>query len=72
MLELYVDGHRVLRTSAWRQRTSTGVQLAPGPHRVLLKFAGSAAPVRIAVVREPQAHTLLLSGDAKVYTYNVP
>ena len=55
MLELYVDGHRVLRTSAGRQRTSTGVQLAPGPHRVLLKFAGSAAPVRIAVVREPEA-----------------
>ena len=49
LLEIYVDGQRVLRTDAARKRDSASFEVMPGPHRVLLKFAASAAPLRVAV-----------------------
>jgi tetratricopeptide (TPR) repeat protein len=52
-LEIYVDGERVLRQDAGlrgsRIHGSATVDLAAGPHRVMAKFAGVAAPLRIAV-----------------------
>ena len=49
ILEVYVDGKRVLRTDGTRSRTASGFAVSSGPHRVLVKFAGSAAPLRIAI-----------------------
>jgi len=48
-LEIYVDGVRVLRTDAARQRDSASFEVMPGPHYVLLRFAASAAPLRVSV-----------------------
>ncbi len=76
VLEVYVDGQRVLRTDAARQRDTTSFELMPGPHRVLLKFAASAAPLRVALLRDapltraplrarlsPQEATYLLAAE---------
>ena len=55
--EVYADGERVLRADT-RGHTSADVDLSAGPHRILLKFIGSAAPLRIAIspaVEAPQA-----------------
>jgi hypothetical protein len=49
ILEVYVDGQRVLRTDGARSRTASSFAVSPGPHRVLAKFAGSSAPLRIAI-----------------------
>ena len=54
VFEIYVDGQRVLRTDAARQRDSASFEVMPGPHRVLLKFAASAAPLRVAVSHDAQ------------------
>ncbi len=52
-LDIYVDGTRVLRQDASRRGTdvhgSAIVEIPAGPHRVLAKFAGGAAPLRIAI-----------------------
>ncbi len=58
-LEVFADGQRVLRTNA-RGNNSAAFDVIPGPHRVLLKFAGSAAPLRISIARtaEPSLTTL--------------
>ena len=46
--EVYADGQRVLRANS-RGRTSADLDLAAGPHRILLKFIGSSAPLRISI-----------------------
>ncbi len=52
-LEIYVDGRRVLRQDASLRKTlacgSATFEVAAGPHRVLVKFAGTAAPLSIAI-----------------------
>lgn len=48
-LEIYVDGKRVLRTDGTRARSASSFAMSSGPHRVLVKFAGSATPLRIAI-----------------------
>jgi len=48
-LEVFADSRRILQAKG-RGRTSAAVDLIPGPHRVLLKFIGSAAPLRISIV----------------------
>jgi len=52
MLEIYVDGQRVLRTNAGHARDHASFDVMPGPHRVLVKFIASAAPLRISVFRD--------------------
>ncbi len=47
-LEVSVDGQPVLRTNA-RGRSSANFEVAAGPHRVLVKLAGTAAPLRVAI-----------------------
>jgi tetratricopeptide (TPR) repeat protein len=53
-LEIYVDGKGVLRQGAGlhgtRVRSSATFEVPAGPHRVLAKFAGGAAPLWIAVL----------------------
>lgn len=52
MVEVSIDGMPVLRRA---QLATTGgilsatIDITPGPHRVLAKFAGSAAPLRISI-----------------------
>ncbi len=52
-LEIYVDGKRVLLEDARLRETpavgSATFEVSGGPHRVLAKFAGVAAPLRIAI-----------------------
>ncbi len=60
MLEIYVDGRRVLTKSMGSgPRASARFEISAGPHRVLAKFAASAAPLRIGVsasaAPEPEA-----------------
>ena len=50
-LEVYVDGQRVLRTGGSSRLYTARFQAPAGPHGVLVKFAGSAAPLRVAVTR---------------------
>ncbi len=49
-LEIYVDGERVLRQNASLRGTHVRglatVEVAAGPHRVMVKFPGAAAPFR--------------------------
>ena len=45
-VEVYVDGRRVLQGRSSRDDT---FETSPGPHRVLVKFARAAAPLRVAV-----------------------
>lgn len=47
-LEVFADGRRVLRTSTRGQNSAT-FDVIPGPHRLLLKFAGAAAPLRVSL-----------------------
>ncbi len=49
-LEIFADGQRVLRGNAPRN-SSAAFDVIPGPHRILVKFAGAAAPLRISVAR---------------------
>ena len=46
--EVYADGRRVLRADG-RGHSTASFDVPPGPHRILLKFVASAAPLRIAV-----------------------
>ena len=48
-LALFVDGQQVLRSDGNGKRETVSVTVVPGPHRVLLKFAASAAPLRVTV-----------------------
>lgn len=52
-LEIYVDGKRMLRQDVSLRgkhvHGSATVDVQAGPHRLLAKFAGAAAPLRIAV-----------------------
>lgn len=52
-LEIYVDGMRVLLQDAGVRGTpatgSATFEVPAGPHRVLAKFGGTAAPLRIAI-----------------------
>jgi tetratricopeptide (TPR) repeat protein len=52
-LEIYVDGKRALRQDASpsgaRVHGSATIEVAAGPHRVMAKFAGGTAPLRIAL-----------------------
>lgn len=68
-LEIYIDGERVLfRTGTAPGRDTANFEATPGPHRVLVKFAASATPLRVAVFRaEPDRTPLrpgLSSGEA--------
>lgn len=56
--EVYADGESVLR--AGRGRSSADLDLAAGPHRILLKFIGSSAPLRISVNRAEEPSLALL------------
>jgi len=47
-VEVYADGRRVLRVEG-RGPGAASFDVPAGPHRILLKFVGSAAPLRIAV-----------------------
>ena len=69
-LEVFADGQRVLRTNA-RGNSSAAFDVIPGPHRVLLKFAGSAAPLRIFIARtaEPPPATLPRKASLQEMTY---
>jgi len=49
LLEIYVDGQRVLRSDAGHVREQASFDVTAGPHRVLVKFIGSATPLRIAI-----------------------
>lgn len=52
-LEVFIDGQSVLRivTPAVAHRpSSASFDVLAGPHRVLLKFVGSAAPLRISIL----------------------
>lgn len=51
-LEMFVDGERILRAAATQRQETTSVEVMPGPHRVLLKFVASAAPLRVTVLQE--------------------
>jgi hypothetical protein len=46
--EIYADGQRVLRADS-RGLASADLDLPAGPHRILLKFIGSSAPLRISI-----------------------
>ncbi len=52
-LEIYVDGKRPLLQDAGLRKTpafaSATFEIPAGPHRVLAKFAGAVAPLRIAI-----------------------
>ncbi len=54
LLEVFLDGDRVLRQGGSLHETGlsdfASVEVAAGPHRVLLKFAGTAVPIKIAVL----------------------
>ena len=63
-LELYVDGRRVLRADAGH--SSASFAAVPGPHRVLLKFAASATPLRIAVNRTMDEARVLLPKNSSL------
>lgn len=52
-LEVFADGQRILRTNGGGNHSAV-FDVVPGPHRILLKFAGSAAPLRISVTRTPE------------------
>ena len=62
--ELFVDGNEVVRGGAGGGRDTAifeaSFEAAPGPHRVLLRFAPSAAPLRVSVVRDGDAGRLPL------------
>jgi len=49
ILEVYVDGRQVLRIRNTQKRATANFELRAGPHRVLLKFVGSAMPLRVTV-----------------------
>lgn len=46
-LTVFIDGEQVARTDAGLRRDIVRFQAMPGPHRVLLKFAATAAPLRV-------------------------
>ncbi len=52
-LEIYVDGERLLLQDAGLRKTlavaSATFEIPAGPHRVLARFAGGGAPLRIAI-----------------------
>jgi tetratricopeptide (TPR) repeat protein len=48
-LEVFIDGHRVLHADSGR--SLSGFDVAPGPHRILLKLAATAGPLRIALFK---------------------
>jgi len=50
-LELYVDGRLVFRSEGSRGHRSAVFEATPGPHHVLMKFAGSATPLRVSISR---------------------
>ena len=60
---VYVDGQRVPWTESTRGRYTALLELTPGPHRVMVEFAASAAPLRVAVAEaREQARTPLRAG----------
>ncbi len=54
-LAIFVDGEQVVRTDAAVQREVVKLNVVPGPHRVLLKFAAKATPLRVMVSRSASA-----------------
>ncbi len=50
-VEIFIDGQSVLRASAAGDHTSATFEAFPGPHRVLAKFAGPNAGLRIALTK---------------------
>ncbi len=67
MLEIAVDGKVVVHQAQLTQHAvtlSATLDLSPGPHRVLAKFTGSAAPLRIQVTPQPveRSETATLRG----------
>ncbi|HTV65527.1 MAG TPA: hypothetical protein VMD98_07985, partial [Bryocella sp.] len=54
LLEVFVDGQRVLHTDAAHKRDAKALEVTPGPHRVLVKFMAQAAPLRIIVSPDMQ------------------
>ena len=69
-LEVFADGHRVLRTNA-PGNNSAAFDVIPGPHRILLKFPASAAPLRISIARtaEPPPFSLPRKTSLQEMTY---
>ncbi|MGC2110875.1 MAG: hypothetical protein WA655_15245 [Candidatus Korobacteraceae bacterium] len=68
-LEVYVDGRPVLRGAdqdASRAHESASFDATPGPHRVLLRFAPSATPLRISVWRTVSPSRSLLRARISV------
>jgi len=53
-VEIFADGQRVLRSNGCGNN-SAAFDVIPGPHRILLKFAGSASPLRISVARTAES-----------------
>ncbi len=47
--EVYVDGRRVLQSGGREGRQSDTFEVSPGPHHVLVKFAASSLPLRVAI-----------------------
>lgn len=47
--EVYVDGQRVLRAEGSPRRHSSTFGASPGPHRVMVEFAGSSITTRVAI-----------------------
>jgi tetratricopeptide (TPR) repeat protein len=47
--EIYIDGRRVLRAGGASGHYSSTFDASSGPHRVLVAFAGFAAPLRVTI-----------------------
>ncbi len=71
-LEVLVDGRTVLRAST-DTRSSASFDAPAGPHRVLLEFVGSAAPLRIAISRStpPAARPLQAKASPQEMAYQM-
>ena len=58
-VQVFIDGQPVIHTPA-AGHDSVTLPATPGPHRVLVKFAASATPLRISVVRGDESNRVPL------------
>jgi tetratricopeptide (TPR) repeat protein len=63
--EVYVDGRRVLRSGGREGHYYETFEASPGPHRVMVEFAASAEPLRVAITpARNETHPALPSRDS--------
>jgi len=53
-VQVYVDGRRVMAAGGERAHHFSTFEASPGPHRVLVEFAASAKPLRVAITPASQ------------------